>query len=298
MKKWMAVLTCLIVNISAGNCQYYFYDATRLEPEWRHEIGISAGLMNAFTDLGGKAGIGKRWKDLDWKTARPAYALSFASCFRDLFSLSVQLVKGKITAADSTLKNDRSEGRLRYLRNLHFTSQVYEGSLLLEGYPFGWFTQRSYSYNPYLIAGIAIFHFQPKAVAFGHWVKLQPLHTEGEGFPEYPERKQYSLVQLALPVGIGIKRELSALAILKLEALYRFLFTDYLDDVSSTYIDPDLFEAHLEPSQALLAKYLADRNLDSGQTTAGAIRGNRKKNNSYFTFMVKLGFVLNRRRIR
>ena len=35
------------------------------------------------------------------------------------------------------------------------------------------------------------------------------LHTEGEGFAEYPDRKEYKLKQINFPVGAGIKYKIA-----------------------------------------------------------------------------------------
>jgi hypothetical protein len=67
---------------------------------------------------------------------------------------------------------------------------------------------------------------------------------------EYPERKEYKLTQLNFPLGAGIKLECSALLNLRLEILHRITRTDYLDDVSTRYIDPSLFQKYLSPNKA------------------------------------------------
>ncbi|MEI9957878.1 MAG: hypothetical protein WDM90_16620 [Ferruginibacter sp.] len=64
------------------------------------------------------------------------------------------------------------------------------------------------------------------------------MHTEGQGFLEYPDKKIYSLHQIAIPVGAGLKYELSQMITLRAEYIYRILNTDYLDDVSTTYVNP------------------------------------------------------------
>ena len=60
--------------------------------------------------------------------------------------------------------------------------------------------------------------------------------------------------------------------------MYRFTFTDYLDDVSTVYIDPNSFT---DP----IARELADRRPELGlePASAGDKRGNPDKNDGYFT---------------
>ena len=52
-----------------------------------------------------------------------------------------------------------------------------------------------YRWTPYVTGGAAVFTFNPKAEYNGEWVALQPLGTEGQGLPQYPDRKKYSLIR-------------------------------------------------------------------------------------------------------
>ncbi len=69
---------------------------------------------------------------------------------------------------------------------------------------------------------------------------MQPLSTEGEGLSQYSGRKKYSLTQVCFPVGIGWKVILTDRIEVSYEFGYRFLFTDYFDDVSKSYINLDV----------------------------------------------------------
>ena len=95
--------------------------------------------------------------------------------------------------------------------------------------------------SPYVVAGAGVYSFDPQAKLNGQWYSLQPLHLEGQGFAEYPDRKTYQLTQLNLIGGLGLKYEINSLFNARLEFAHRFLFTDYLDDASEIdYIDPTL----------------------------------------------------------
>ena len=39
------------------------------------------------------------------------------------------------------------------------------------------------------LIGVGYFSFNPQAKLGNRWIDLQPLSTEGQGFPEYPDRK-------------------------------------------------------------------------------------------------------------
>jgi hypothetical protein len=178
---------------------------------------------------------------------------------------------------------------------------ILELSLLAEFHPLAW-----YAYNngleqprcsPYVLGGIGLFTFDPKAKLNNNWLSLNDLHTEGQGFIQYRERRPYKLTQCNMPLGLGVKYEVSALLNARLEIVHRLLFTDYLDDVSSSYINPEAFYTNLPPTQAALAAQLADRRRPANHSTGnrgGERRGNPGKKDAYFSAQVKLGLLLNR----
>jgi hypothetical protein len=150
------------------------------------------------------------------------------------------------------------------------------------------------------MAGIGYFAFNPQAKVLNKWVDLQPLHTEGQGFTENPNKKPYSLRQVSIPLGAGVRYELSPSINLRAEFVYRILSTDYLDDVSTTYADPNLFSNYFSGTKLTNALLLSDRQyeLDPAHITeAGGERGNPKNNDAYFTFNLKIGMVLGREKI-
>jgi opacity protein-like surface antigen len=120
-------------------------------------------------------------------------------------------------------------------RNLSFESSITELSLVAEYYVFDLYDQK---FSPYVFGGIGLFYFKPYTYDNNrNRVFLQPLSTEGQGLPQYPDRKKYSLTQFVLPFGGGIKYAFSENVRLGLEFDMRKTFTDYLDDVSTSYPD-------------------------------------------------------------
>ena len=107
--------------------------------------------------------------------------------------------------------------------------------------------------------------------------------TEGQGLPGYADREPYGLTQAALPFGAGVKFALTNNLHIGLEIGIRKLFTDYLDDVSTTYADP----ADLLTGRGQLAvdmSYRGDEVGDPVYPGKGAQRGSSKhKDNFYFT---------------
>lgn len=300
----------LLLNIASfcfslnGMSQNYFYNSNYYEPVILWETGLSAGGMNCLTDLGGNKGPGRYFiKDLNVKNTKLCAAAYIHALYNNFLGGRIEFTVGQVTAYDSILKEDNSVARYRYKRNLHFRSFIAELSLIGEWYFLSPLIMQRLNreplLSPYLLAGVGVFHFNPEAKLNNNWVLLQPLHTEGQGFREYPERKNYSRTQLNFPVGMGIRYELSALFNVQVEVVHRILMTDYLDDVSTNYIDPTLFNHYLDISKALRANQLYDRRQEINPamvSAAGQQRGDPSDKDAYFSVNIKIGLVLNRQR--
>ena len=154
-------------------------------------------------------------------------------------------------------------------------------------------------FSPYVVAGVGYYHFEPQAKLNNVWVSLQPLHLEGEGFSEYPDVPNYNLTQVCIPLGGGLRYELSRLFVVRLEVVYRVLSTDYLDDAHSLYyIDPSTFRNHLTGSSLSNALLLYDRRDRSNPVNAGVgQRANPNNKDGYLTFNLKLGLTFGRERM-
>lgn len=288
---WSVV--CLTAGTGASG-QYYFYNDRYYSGNLQVELGPSAGMMNCLTDLGGRAGTGKRFTgDLNLRFSRPAAGLSATLMYRDRLGLQLAFTAGTVVAYDSILQPVASTTFGRYERNLSFRSRVAELRIAGEIHPlfFRYFDDDEAPFwSPYLLAGISLYHFNPMAALGEEWHSLRPLHTEGQGFAEYSGFRPYQLTQINLPLGIGVKYELSPRSYLRVELVHRILFTDYLDDVSrKDYVDPNLFSKYLDPEEAALALRLYQRDKSR---SIGSQRGNPENRDSFFTVQLKLGMVL------
>ncbi len=282
--------------------QYYFYDNNYFDRPLLFELGASVGGMNCLTDLGGKKGKGKKLiKDVTLKNTQVSAGLYFAAIYKNAIGIRMEATFGQVNAYDSILKKVAPSTFGRYERNLSFRSSILEVAANVELYPLsilGKFDdEREPSrLSPYVLAGLGLFHFQPQAKLNNIWVDLQSLRLEGQGFSEYPDRKNYKLTQLALPVGIGVKYDLSRILNVRAEFVYRILTTDYLDDVSEIeYIDPAVFSNYLTGAKLANALLLYDRRNEIHPEGSGpGERGNPKNNDSYYSFNLKLGLILGR----
>ena len=266
------------------------------------EVGLALGPSFFLGDLGGTKGIGQPFvKDVNFpytKFMGGIYATYFPA---EWIGIRAAFNMGQIEANDSIIKDKGGWEHDRKQRNLSFKSNMLEGYVALEVYPTVFFEQYEElkgKLRPYGLIGIGVFHFNPRAKYYGPngaaWVDLRPLRLEGQDMAEYPDRKQYSLTQIEIPMGFGVKYYIKDNMYVGLELLHRKTFTDYLDNVSKTYIDPKLFDTYLSPAQAAQAKQLMYRerfyNPSISRPTINEQRGDPKENDAYFSTLIKIGW--------
>jgi len=245
MKKYLLLVVVAMLGIlNYANAQY---QSTVQEGEF----GISAGLAHYFGDLNTRASINR---------PKPAVGIFFRKQFGNYTGLRVAAHYAQIGYSDVYSTND-----FQKRRNLSFNSNIWELTVqgdfnffkFVPGDPYNRFT-------PYVTLGVGAFSYDPYAYLGGQKVFLRPLGTEGQGYSQYPDRKPYGTMALCVPFGVGIKYNLTERINIGLEIVHRFTNTDYLDDVSSTYVDPAIFPK-LPDGSASIASLLQDRSYETGE---------------------------------
>ena len=118
-------------------------------------------------------------------------------------------------------------------RNLRFESKISEFSVGGEYHLFSLYEKR---YTPYVFASFGLFHFDPYTHdTTGILYHLRPLSTEGQYTNSGKE--SYQLLQPVIPFGGGVKFAITENLRIGVEFGFRKIFTDYLDDVSTSYPD-------------------------------------------------------------
>lgn len=229
--------------------------------------------------ISGGVGIGSYFGDLN----NPGDIIDFTpdAVFGMRYNLSNRLSVGA-NAGWFMLRGDDTEAdhEGRMVRNLSFSSHNFELSFAgyVDLYPRGSRFYQRPVVNPYAFAGFGFTYFNPRAKYNGKWHALRPLKTEGVS---------YSPITAVIPLGLGLKFRATPFINIVLEGGYRFTFTDYLDDVSTVYQDPNSFTDEI-------ARALADRRPEIGlpRWEAGRIRGHAENNDGYFIFSLKAEYFI------
>jgi hypothetical protein len=267
------------------------------------EAGITVGPSNFLGDLGGRLGKGTTFlKDNNIPLTKLMFGAFLGYQPNDWLAFRLSASYGSLEGDDAIIKGKGGLEEARKIRNSNFRSKLLEGTFMLEIYPTVFFEYEPaeifHKIRPYGVIGVGAFHFNPQGTdpLNGQWVNLKDLHTEGQGFAEFPDRKEYKLTQMNIPMGFGAKYFLSEQVNLSLEVIHRKTFTDYIDDVSTTYIDPALFQSYLPLGQSQLAERMANKTGDQlGNNTRffpGDKRGTATNNDAYYSVQFKLGVRL------
>lgn len=292
-------------------------------------LGFSLNALNYYGDLAPRPNR----ISTDITFTRPAIGLSFAHRFGPRYTITGSFMFGTLKGADnqSADKNDMSSGFYRYNRNLSFRNRIKELTIVAS---FDLFENMAtyisrVKWTPYAFAGITVLHHNPQGLApgtqldgttlipeRGKWIDLQPLGTEGQhaSLKETDANygiKSYKLIQPAIPFGLGVRFRLNEVIDFSGELGFRYLFTDYIDDVSQSYVDLGVFgDDELAKAMSYRSNEIIDNasqrqpnvSMVDGKTYnllpgygaefTGNIRGNKNDRDIYMVTTLRLTYIL------
>ena len=239
------------------------------------EFGITAGVAHYFGDLNNRSRIN-----------RPKLAIGgfIRKQFGDYTAVRLSGHFARLGYSDIYSSNEYD---LR--RNLSFNTNIFE--LALQG-DFNFFkfnpADPEYTFTPYATLGVGVFNYNPYAFYKNQKVFLRPLHTEGQTF--YKNRKEYGSMALCFPIGFGVKYALNDRINVSFEITHRFTTTDYLDDVSTTYVGADKFPS--TSGGKSIAGIMQDRSFEVGTPIGieGRQRGFSKQKDQYTIAEIGISF--------
>jgi hypothetical protein len=246
------------------------------------EFGLMGGTMVYQGDLSHNYFFYNNYK--------VAYGAYIAYPLKDRVSARVMYNKGYIAGADSVGLDPEI-----ILRNLDFFSDIHEFSILADFYllKFNSLSDNA-SFSPYISTGLTVFHFNPMAHLFDTVYELQPLGTEGQGTSVFPDRKPYWRTQVAVPLEIGFKYTPTRAIGIAIAGGVRVTFTDYLDDVSRSYVNAEA----LISENGMVSYLLSNRTWEVSEDglpkvlTNSSIRGGANSNDYYGWIGVTLSYIL------
>ena len=289
------LITVFTVNLSFSQNRFKF--SSRSFRQERHRIFISIGATNFLGDFGGANMIGSprgSLRDFDIQAVKPAFQIGYSYRMSKFLSSRTAFTYSWLSGNDAYTKEP-----FRQNRNLNFRTPVYDLSSVIEiiweikqkGHQYylkgvkGW---KNYRYATYIYGGVALNYFNSKGKYEGVWHALRPLSTEGQGL--IPSRKKVSPIQFTIPLGVGVKVRISRTIEIGIEYNARIGFTDYIDDVSTTYFDKNA----LLQAKGQLAVDMSDPSLNNipGATAAGQQRGDPRDRDSYLAVMVSMYYTI------
>jgi hypothetical protein len=229
------LLATLLLVASSSNAQYVW------------DFGVKLGAANYLGDIGGGAGAARGFVyDMKLDQTRFNLGASARYFFGNKTAVSLHFTQARLKGEDASSENPE-----RYSRNLSFRNDVLELSTRLE-YHFSQINDvgRTFryhlSFSMFLWGGVGAFYNNPKGYYEGEWVALRPLATEGTN---------YGAFAFCAPAGVGMHYRFNKRHLIGFEAGWRFTMSDFIDDVSGFYVNPDDFSS----PQALA---LSDRSVE------------------------------------
>jgi hypothetical protein len=251
--------------------------------ELQGEYGVTVGVAHYFGDLNTRARINR---------LKPAVGIFFRKQFNNYLGFRISAHYAQLGYSDAYSKNS-----FQQTRNLSFNSDIIE----LAGHAdFNFFkfvpNHPDYQFTPFISLGLGIFSYNPYAYLNGEKVFLRPLGTEGQNLVNYAGadgkiRKPYGSMGICVPLGIGIKYNVNDKFNLTFLVSHRLTNTDYLDDVSTTYVGIDKFPT-LPNGDPTNAGLLQDRSFEKGVLLGieGRQRGWSKQRDQYMIAEICFSF--------
>lgn len=271
------------------------------QQRWFRTSSLEFGLIGGFSHYSGDL----TQKHFESKGFKPSVGLITRYTPGQLVTFRLSAQYGQLEGRDDWYEDQTVPER----RDLSFKSDLWDFTAAAE-FNFNQLDFRDKSgIIPYAFIGVSVFKYNPKAQFIydptsavarylgqatysqladrdEEWVELQPLATEGQETTEFNDKKRYPLTQLAVPLGGGLKFKLNHNWTLGMEYGLRVTFTDYLDDVSSTYVDPVRLSTQYGPMSAAMS----DRSPTLHDELNNNKRGEPSKNDAYGIFGVTLTY--------
>lgn len=254
----------------------------------------SAQTFYRWTEFGAAAGATQYFGDVNdhygFHYIRSNVGVFGRYHFNHYLALRLSANYTQVGYDDSYNKNEYQK-----LRNLSFRSNIIEATLQAEFNFFRFETGNlECQWTPYITVGVGGFYYNPYTFYKGDKYYLRSLGTEGQNFGDQYADRKYTNFAMCFPVGVGVKWWLLPGVNMGLEISDRLTNTDYLDDVSKTYVGANRFAP--DPTALNAAYFIQDPSLISNPSQAlgreGKQRGTRATKDQYLMLQLHLSFQL------
>ncbi len=255
---------------------------------------LSAQTFYRWTEFGAAGGASQYFGDLNDNYGFHHIQANFGVFGR--YHLNHYLAL-RLSANYTQLGYDDSYNKNAYqnMRNLSFRTNIFEATLQAEFNFFRFETgNMECQWTPYITGGIGAFYYNPYTLYQGDKYYLRPLGTEGQNFGGQYSDRVYGNTALCFPIGVGVKWWLLPGVNMGLEITDRLTNTDYIDDVSTTYVGAEKFAP--DPSALNAVYYIQDpsliKNPGAPLGREGKQRGSSATKDQYLMVQLHLSFQL------
>ena len=282
LKKMLSIAFIILIPlVSFGQMRSQYWK------KFKNEIYFSGGATAYLGDLGGGVESGNHsLSDINPAATKYAFSVGLRTKLTEIVTFKIDLAYGQASGADSLTENvGRKSRNLSFRTNFISLSPIIETYIIPERFGRG-----ASPFSLYVATGIRFIHFNPQAELDGTWYDLQPLGTEGQ--LANAGATSYSKFTVGLPFIFGFKYALPAAKggksgawTIGFESSATWLMTDYFDDVSTSYSDPEAIRA----TSGNIGAELSDRRLTTSNGSGNGIRGNPSANDWYGMLNVTIG---------
>lgn len=276
------VFALILIFNSVSFAQHANFNSQRNWSLHKKELQLGIGTTQFNGDLGGGNTVGQDYirglRDIDWRATGLAAWVGYRQRFHPYFATTTSLCLFNLRGDDAF-----SEEPVRNARSLNFRSYNAEIQQRIEfifaanekfGSTFnlpGNYAKSNRTEQYYFFTGLGMIYFQNQGRYTNpsgdvEWVNLRALRTEGV---------RYSPFTLTIPTGIGFRLGFSRMWRVGLEIAYVKTFSDYIDDVSTVYKDPNSFT---DP----IASYMSNPAIGNPIFAPGNQRGDSNQKDAYY----------------
>jgi hypothetical protein len=289
MKTGISILAISLISFSTF-AQFSNFNTQKNWSMNKKEFIFGGGATQFLGDLGGQDGIGKDYSlaDMNFRATNYNVMLGFRYRFHPNFATTSQLNFGKYRASDFFTENEGRRIReinikstlISFYQRYEYIVYANEKVGKRNNIP-GLKGMKDKNTQVYIYTGAGLSYYNPQGGPGTKYegVSLRPLNTEGQGLPG--GANSYKAVTAIIPFGIGYRVGLGRMWRVMFEATYFKTFTDYMDDVSTTYYSFEANQVETSPE----AVYFSNPAENWGTINNGDKRGDNEKD-AFFYFNV------------